>query len=170
MWPPSIVVTGPLTEGPPQMRCVQWDEIVHAFASYASNQPFTMSVGGGHTNRGSQYADTPAFARLIQTGRERLVSIVQKKLVVLIARKRLPQLLQSPLRSRMLGDIEVEQTPRSDLEGNEYIKDTEAYRHGNEEIASDNSTCMVPDEGGPPLVLAAVRTWRLLDVLPNRTW
>ena len=85
-----------------------------------------MSVGGGHTNRRSQYVDAPAFDRLIQTGRERLVSIVQQKLVVLIARKGFPQLLQSPLRSRMLGDIEVKQTSGSDLKGNEYIKDTEA--------------------------------------------
>ena len=87
MRPASIVVPGPLTKGSPHVRCVQWDEIVQAFASYASNQPFAMSVGGGHTNRRSQYVDAPAFDRLIQTGRERLVSIVQKKLVVLIARK-----------------------------------------------------------------------------------
>ena len=125
MRPASIVVAGPLAKGSPHVRCVQWDEIVQAFASYASNQPFAMSVGGGHTNRRSQYVDAPAFDRLIQTGRERLVSIVQKKLVVLIARKGFPQLLQSPLRSRMLGDIEVKQTSGSDLKGNEDIKDTD---------------------------------------------
>ena len=31
--------------------------------------------------------------------------IMQQKLVILIARKRFPQLLQGPLRSRMFGDI-----------------------------------------------------------------
>jgi hypothetical protein len=65
--------------------------------------------------------------------------MVQKKLVVLIARKGFAQLLQSPLRSRMLGDIEVEQTSGSDLKGDEYMKDTEAYRYGNEKVASNNS-------------------------------
>jgi hypothetical protein len=70
----------------------------------------------------------------------------------------------------MLGDIEVEQTPRSDLEGNEYIKNTEAYRDGNEEVASDNSICVVPDEGGPALVVTATRARRLLDVFSHRAW
>lgn len=95
---------------------------------------------------------------------------MQKKLVVLIARKRFRQLLQSPLRRRMLRDIEVEQTPGSDLEGNEYIKDTEAYRDGNEEVASDNSICMVPDKRGPALVVTATRAWRLSNVPSNGAW
>jgi len=85
-----------------------------------------MSISGGRTNRRSQYVNAPAFDRLIQTGRERLVSIVEQKLVVPIAGKGFPQLLQGPLRGWMLGDIEVEQTSRSDLEGNEYIQDAEA--------------------------------------------
>ena len=127
-----------------------------------------MGVGGGHTNRRSQYVDAPASDRLIQTGRERLVSIVQKKLVVLIARKRFPQLLKSPRRRRMLGDIEVKQTSGSDLKRNEYIKDTEAYRYRNEEVASDDSACVVPDEGGPALVVAAMRPRRLPNVFSNR--
>lgn len=69
----------------------------------------------------------------------------------------------------MLGDIEVKQTSGSDLKGNEYIKDTEACRYGNEELASDNSTCVTPDERRPALILTAMRAWRLLDVLSNRT-
>ena len=61
--------------------------------------------------------------------------VVQQKLVILIAREGFPQLPQGPLRRRMFGDIEVKQTSGSDLEGNEYIKDTETHRHGNEEVA-----------------------------------
>jgi hypothetical protein len=70
----------------------------------------------------------------------------------------------------MLGDMEVEQTSRSDLEGNEYIKDTEAYRHGNEEVASDDSICMVPEERRPALVLADMRAWRLPNVFSDCAW
>ena len=98
------------------------------------------------------------------------MSIVQKKLVVLIARKRFPQLLQSPLRRRMFRDIEVKQTSGADLKGNESIKDTEAHRYGNEEVASDNSICMVPDEGGPALIVVAMWAWRLPNVFSNRAW
>jgi hypothetical protein len=71
MRPATIVVTRPLTKGSPQVRCIEWDDIVQTFATYASktyasktyasktyasktydsNQSFAMSVGGGHTNR-----------------------------------------------------------------------------------------------------------------------
>jgi hypothetical protein len=163
-------MAGPLTKGSAQVRYVKWDEIVQAFTTYASNQPFAMSIGGGHTNRRSQYVDAPALDRFIQTGRERLVSIVQQKLVILIAREGFPQLLQSPLRRRMFGDIEVKQTSGSDLEGDEYIKDTETHRHGNEEVAGDNFMCMVPEEGRPALILAAAMARRLSNVFSYRAW
>ena len=64
----------------------------------------------------------------------------------------------------MIRDVEVKQTSGSDLECNEYIKDTEAYRHRDEEVAGDNALCMVPDESGPPLILAATRAARSFDV------
>jgi hypothetical protein len=74
------------------------------------------------------------------------VSIVQQKPVILIARKDFPQLLQGPLRGRVFGDIEVKQASGSELKGNEYIKDPEAYRRGNEAVASDK--CHVHGSGG----------------------
>ena len=111
--------------------------------------------------------DAPALDRFIQTGRERLVSIVQQKLVILIARKGFPQLLEGPLRRRVFGDIEMKQTSGSELESNEYIKDTEAYRHGNEEVAGDNALCMVPEERRPALILSATTARRLPNVFSN---
>ncbi len=62
----------------------------------------------------------PALDRFIQTYRESFVPIVQQKLVILIAWKGFPQLLQGPLRRRVFGDIEMKQTSGSDLQGNEY--------------------------------------------------
>ena len=56
------------------------------------------------------------------------------------------------------------------LKRNEYKEDTEAYRHGNEEVAGDNSACVVLDERRPTLILAAMRSWRLPDVFSNRAW
>jgi hypothetical protein len=53
------------------------------------------------------------------------VPIVQKKLVILIAGNRLSQLLQNPIGSRMFGHIEMEESPRPDLQSSEYI---EPYR------------------------------------------
>jgi hypothetical protein len=60
----------------------------------------------------------------------------------------------------MFSDIEVKQTLRPELESNEYIKDMEAYRHGNEEVASDNTMCMIPEERRPALILSVTRARR----------
>jgi hypothetical protein len=64
----------------------------------------------------------------------------------------------------MIRDIEMKQTSGSDLERNEYIKDTEAHRHRNEEVAGDNPVCMIPDESRPALILAATRARGSFDV------
>ena len=96
--------------------------------------------------------------------------IVEQKAVIFIAREGFPQLLQRPFRCRMFGDIEVKQPSGSDLESNKYIEDAEAYRHGNEEVTGDHSTCVIADERCPALIRAAMRARSLLDVLPDRTW
>ena len=72
--------------------------------------------------------------------------IVKQKLVILIAREGFSQLLQCPLRSRMIRDVEVKQTSGSDLECDEYIKDTEACRDGDKEIASDDLARVIPEK------------------------
>jgi hypothetical protein len=52
----------------------------------------------------------------------------------------------------MLGDIEVYETSGTELESNEYIKDAEAGRHCDKEVASYNTVPMVPEESRPPLI------------------
>jgi hypothetical protein len=54
-----------------------------------------------------------------ETARESLVSIMKQKLVILVAGKRLSQLLQSPIGSRMFGDIEMDESPIPDLHSHE---------------------------------------------------
>ena len=68
----------------------------------------------------------------------------------------------------MICNVEMKQTSGSNLEGNEYIMDTEAYRHRDEEVAGDNALCMVPDESGRTLIRAAARAQRSFDVFSNR--
>ena len=96
--------------------------------------------------------------------------IVHEEAVIVIAGDGIAELLHGPQGCRMFGYVAVQNSARAELQQDEYIKDAEADRYGNEEVASDNSTGMVPDERRPPLILAAVRTWRLLDVFPNRMW
>jgi hypothetical protein len=93
--------------------------------------------------------------------------IMQEKLAIAIARKCFSQLLQRPFRRRMFGDIEMYETPGSDLESNEYIKDTEVGRHRHKEVASYNTVRMIPEERRPPLVPRSAWARLLLDVLAD---
>jgi hypothetical protein len=91
----------------------------------------------------------------------------EEKLMIVITRKCIPQLLQRPLSRRMFGHVEVENPPRSDLHCDKYIKETEPCRDRNEEMASDNRVRMIADEGGPPLIAGSAWARRLLDVLAH---
>ena len=93
------------------------------------------------------------------------MAIVQEKLVFLISGQRFAQLLQSPLRCRMLGRIEMNQTPRSDFEGDKHINDAKGGGHGGEEIASHDCFGVIVQEGGPALVSRPAWPGQLLAVL-----
>ena len=47
----------------------------------------------------------------------------------------------------MFGDVEKYETSGSDLDCDEYIKDTEACRDGDKEIASDDLARVIPEKG-----------------------
>ena len=49
------------------------------------------------------------------------MAVVKQKLVFSISGQSFPQLLQSPLRRRMFGRIEMNQPSRTDLQRHEYI-------------------------------------------------
>jgi hypothetical protein len=95
------------------------------------------------------------------------VPIVQEKLVILVARKCFPQLLQSPLSSGMFSDVDMNETSGSDLERDEHIQNAEACRHGNEEVASYRLAGMIAEKGGPALVFRSERARRRLRYLPT---
>jgi hypothetical protein len=59
-----------------------------------------MSVGGRHVNGRFQHVNAPAPNLVIQIGGESLVPIMKEKLVISIAGKCFPQLLQRPLARR----------------------------------------------------------------------
>ena len=64
---------------------------------------------------------------------------------------------------------EVNQTPRPDLESDEYIEDTEAYRDCDKEIAGNNLLRMIAEKGCPALILRSMRR-RRPHVLAYGSW
>src|SRR5207248_2393122 len=80
------------------------------------------------------------------------VAIVQLKLVFRISGQDFAQLLQSPLCCRMLGRIEMNQTSRSDFQGDKHIDDAKGGGYGGEEIATHDCLGVIFQESRPALV------------------
>jgi hypothetical protein len=95
------------------------------------------------------------------------VSIVKEKLIIAIAGKCFPQLLERPLSCRMFGHVEVNGRSRSDLNRDEYIEDTETRCYGNKEIAGYDAMGMIVEEGRPSLILGSTRAGQLFDALAH---
>jgi hypothetical protein len=77
----------------------------------------------------------------------------------------LEPLLQSPLCCRMLGRIEMNQTSRSDFQGDKHINDAKGGGHRGEEIASHDGLGVILQESGPALVSRSVWPGQLFAVL-----
>jgi hypothetical protein len=77
-------------------------------------------------------------------------------------------LLQGPFRRRVFGDMEMYESSGSDLEGNQYIKDTEAGRDGYKEVISHDSVRMIPEKTCPALIVRSALVWQSSDVLADR--
>ncbi len=72
--------------------------------------------------------------------------IMKEKLIILVTGKRFPELLQGPVSRGVFGQIEVNETSGFDLERDKFIKDAEACRDGNEEIASYDPLRVIPEK------------------------
>jgi hypothetical protein len=56
----------------------------------------------------------------------------------MIPRERFAQLLLGPIRTGVIGDIDVQDSASAQFHDNEYINDTEPGRHHHEEVTGDS--------------------------------
>lgn len=70
----------------------------------------------------------------------------------MIARERLPELLQDPLRGRVSGHVVMENSAGAQSHDHEYVKRAECGSDHNEEVARRDHLGMVMDEGQPTLL------------------
>ena len=77
--------------------------------------------------------------------------VVDHEPIRMVARKRLPELLQGPLRGRLSGHVLVENSSCSQFDDHEYVKGAEGRRDHDEEVARHDRFGVIPDEGQPAL-------------------
>jgi len=67
--------------------------------------------------------------------------------VRMIGREELTEMLDSPLRGRVLRNVGVKDAPGADFDGDEDVEQAERGGHGNEEVAGYDTPSLIPHKG-----------------------
>src|ERR1035438_9503884 len=89
---------------------------------------------------------------LVQPLRKDAVPVVDHEPIRMVARQRLPELLQGPLCSRVGGDVVVENSSCSKFHDHEYVKCAKSGRDHNEEVTRHDHLGMIVDKSQPTLL------------------
>ena len=76
----------------------------------------------------------------------------------------LPELLLGPFRRRMIGNIEMQNSPRVDFHRHEHVQHLKVSRHRQEEIIGDDGVSVIPNESGPTLISSRTIS---MEILPD---
>src|SRR5690606_23677339 len=165
----AVVMRHPSFERLTQMRFRQRNYPVQTLSSNRPNDAFADGIRFWTSRWALQYAQPQPPDGLIHLGREDAVAIVQQVFVSLLVSHCLAQLLPPPLRGRMRGHVEVDQSTAVMLDDDEHVQDSECARHRDTEITSDDGSCVLAQEGRPSLI-SARPSWRgSRHVLGHRT-
>ena len=109
---PALVVVGnPFGQDPAQVFLTQRDHEIQALTTYRAHQPFAVGIRLWCPRRGAQHAQPKCFELVVYLRRNDRVAVANEKAVGMIAGNRLPELLQSPLRRWVRGEIAVHDAP-----------------------------------------------------------
>src|SRR5215813_2910142 len=108
MWPPAVIVHGPIPNSNVKVAFVEWNQEVETFATKAAAQSLAHRVRLGGPHRRTQNPYTQIGKTLVDILREDAVTIVDDETIRMIARQGIPELLQRPFRRGMGHDVVVE--------------------------------------------------------------
>src|SRR5262252_4636389 len=105
MWPPAVIVHGPIPNSYVKVAFVDWNQEVETFAKKAAAESLAHRVRLGSPHRRTQSPYTQIGKTLVDFLREDAVAIVDDETIRMIARQGFSELLQRPFRRRMGGDV-----------------------------------------------------------------
>src|SRR5262249_19238692 len=124
---------------------------LQAFATKRSNEALAKGIGLGSLGRRLQDSNPEAAEREIHIGRKDRVTIMDDESVRMIEGEKLTKLLSSPFGGRMVGDIEVQNSPGIDLYGDRHVQDLEVESHHRKEITGHDGLDVITHESCPSL-------------------
>src|ERR1700687_3388882 len=108
MWTTAVVMDREFFQRQPEVTLVDRNQIVHALTTKRSYEACAKCIRRGRPHGSFQNARTEAFQRLIQGQRKDRIAVVNHEPVGVVECKELAELLDGPLRGRMLGYVAME--------------------------------------------------------------
>src|SRR5215831_14235463 len=115
MWPPAVIVRGPLTNNPLEMTFVERNQEVETFAAKAPAHSLADRVGLGGSHGRPQNSHSQVRETLVDVLSEDAVAVVDQEAAGMISRQRFPELLERPFRRGMGRDVLVDNPAGSNL-------------------------------------------------------
>ena len=144
-------MSDPLLEDSPQVSLVDRNQEIQTPAADSSCEALAESVRLGRAEWRFQDAQAHRLQGRTQLGGVNGVAVVNDEPVRFLSRDYLPELLKSPVRGGMGCGVEMRDSARAHFHDHEEVQDAKAGRQGDEEIARENSLCMVANKRHPTL-------------------
>ena len=149
------------------MALVHWNDEIQTFAPDGSDDALAESIRGGRSDRSPQRPDAAFLERGIDSGGEDRVAVMDHESIGMVVCEEFTELLNRPFRSRMVGHVDMQNPPRSNLHRDEDVDHPESRSDGNKEIASNNGLRMVVNECRPALIASLTTAMTGAQVFPH---
>src|SRR5258708_23269297 len=117
----AIVMANVLAKDSLNVAFVERDQEVEALPADRSDQALAIGVGLRSAERSPQNPYTETVQLLVEPRRKDPVAIMNQKPVRVIEHEELTELLDGPFRSRMPGNVEMQDPPRAGLHCAEHV-------------------------------------------------
>jgi hypothetical protein len=166
-----MVVRDPFAQDPSEMSLVKGDQPVQTLPPYRADQALAKGVCLRRPHGCFQHSPSHRRDRSVDLGRIDVVTVVQHESVHGLGCDDGAELLDGPVRSRMLGHIPVDDPPRADFKNDEDIQDAEGGRHGHEEVTGQDRVRMIPHKRRPALGRSSTtRRPRVPEISSDGAW
>ena len=153
----TIVVRHPLPQNAADGRLADRSYPVQTFPADRSDQPLAESVRLWSANRRFEDMDTQILNRRIQSFGKDRISVVNHELIGMIEAEKFSKLVKCPIGGWVRRDVEMDNSARTCLHGDENVQDPERDRDGYEEITRHDGLGMIQNESPPALIRNAAR-------------
>jgi hypothetical protein len=163
----AIVIGNEFADSRAKVPLVDRNDKVQTLAPDGSDDSFAKGVCGRRPDRSPEGADTEISQSQIDSVREGSVAVVDHESVWVVVGKKLAELLNRPFRGWVIGHIDMQHLVEANLHRDENVDYAKRSRHGDKEIAGDDSLRMVTDKRRPTVTFSAAAGLIGVQVFPH---